>query len=463
MSTNFFPASLLFRATLLLGLVLGGSQLMAQTIANLNFVDIRPKQNSPLSRFGIGDPLDQVHAAAAGMGALQTTFQDPFHLNLLNPASLANLQATSFEVGLYARNSTIADPSGTAEAWQGNLNYLALGFPLRNPINLSLDRLMNSWNGGMAFSLAPTTLVGYDLELTGLSDDGTVTNNLLRGTGGTYRFSWSTGLRFRGLSGGINVNYNFGKITNSRVLTLDSIPEALGTEFLEEFSVSGFNLGYGLQYALNFKETNADGERVPNGKRILLGVNGTLGADVDTEASLLFRRFSPNLDLAVRDTLRFEEEQIGAARLPGSYSFGVAYEDFNRLYVGAEYGRTAFSEYFNDAQAGTLADINRLAFGVQYIPDADSYNDYFKRVRYRAGLRLEDDPREIDGIQARRNAVTVGAGFPIRLPRQQISFIDLAVEYGKFGVPDVLDETYVQFTLGFALNDNTWFFKRKLN
>jgi hypothetical protein len=141
----------------------------------------------------------------------------------------------------------------------------------------------------------------------------------------------------------------------------------------------------------------------------------------------------------------------------------VAYDDFNRLFVGVEYGRTAFSDYFNDAQPGTLEDISRMALGIQFIPDYDSYNDYWKRVRYRLGARLEDDPRQIDGAQARRNAVTVGAGFPIRSARGQISFIDLAVEYGKFGIPDVIDETYVQFTLGFALNDNSWFYKRKLN
>ena len=78
-------------------------------------------------------------------------------------------------------------------------------------------------------------------------------------------------------------------------------------------------------------------------------------------------------------------------------------------------------------------------------------------------MRLEGDGRSIDGVQARRNAVTLGMGMPIRLPRQQISFLDLAVEIGKFGGPEILDENYIQFTMGFSLNDNSWFFKRKLN
>ena len=438
--------------------------LYAQTVTSSDFADIRPKQNSPLSRFGLGDPLDQFHAAAAGMGGLRTTYQDIYHLNLLNPASLASLQSSSFEIGLYARNSQLTDTNGEANAWQGNLRYIALGFPLRNPVNLSLDRLLNSWNGGMAFSLAPTTLVGYDLELQGNVDSELgPTSNRLRGTGGTYRFSWSTALRYKGLSGGVNVNYNFGKITNSRVLAFDSIPEALATEFLEEFSISGFNLGYGLQYAINFTELDEEGQRAPNGKRILLGVNGTLGSTVDTEANRLNRRFSSSGVVIVRDTLEATEGVGGRADLPAAVDFGIAYEEFNRFYLGAEVGRTSFGNYTNDAQPEQLRDINRIAAGVQYIPNINSYNRYWQRVRYRLGVRLEDDPRVINGEQARRNAVTVGVGLPIRLPRQQVSFLDLAVEYGKFGVPDVLDETYVQFTLGFSLNDNTWFFKRKLN
>ncbi len=462
MSTRFLNTSLLCLA-LLFGLMMLGTELAAQTPAGTDFVDIRPKQNSPLSRFGLGDPIDQVHAAAAGMGALQTTYQDAYHLNLLNPASLASLQATSFEIGLYARNADLSDGSGSATTWQGNLNYLALGFPLRNPINLSLERQLNSWNGGMAFSLAPTTLVGYDLELTENNAVTGPTSNRLKGNGGAYRFTWSTALRYRGLSGGVNVNYNFGKISNSRILVFDSIPTALATEFLEEFSIRGFNFGYGIQYALNFTELDEDGLKQPNGKRIILGANGALGNEVTSEASLLFRKFSPNSQVSVRDTVRFEEGVLGNVKLPASYAFGVAYEEIDRLYVGVEYGRSAYGNYRNDAQPESLSDAARFAAGVQYIPNAGSFNRYWQRVRYRAGARLEDDPRVINGVQARRNAVTLGVGLPIRLPRQQISFLDLAVEYGKFGVPDVLDETYVQFTLGFSLNDNSWFFKRKLN
>lgn len=456
--TNRKPSLLL-----LLLLSCGGfSGLSAQVLVS-DFVDIRPKLNSPLSRFGLGNPLDQVHAAAAGMGALESTFQDPFHLNIQNPASLASLQSTSFEVGLYSRNASLSDATSTANTWQGNIRYLALGFPLRNPISLNLERQQNSWNGGMAFSLAPTSLVGYDLRLEGNDPDLGTTSNSLRGNGGAYRFSWSTAFRYRYLSAGVNLNYNFGKITNSRILTFDDIPESLASEFLEDFSISGLNFGYGLQYNINFKKPNEKGEMVLSGKRIILGVNGNLGRDIDTDATLLFRRFSPNGQLFVSDTLRSVIEQPGVLTLPSSYSFGLAYEEVNRIFLGVEYGNRNNGDYRNDSQPDELLDASRFAVGLQYIPNANSYNRLWQRVRYRAGLRLEEDGRSVDGVQARRNAVTLGLGIPIRLPGQQVSFLDLAVEFGKFGVPEILDENYVQFTMGFSLNDNSWFFKRKLN
>lgn len=458
LKTNRKPSLLL-----LLLLCCGGFSGLSAQVAVSDFVDIRPKLNSPLSRFGLGNPIDQVHAAAAGMGAMESTYQNPFHLNLLNPASLASLQSTSFEVGIYGRNSSITDTKGTANAWQGNLRYLALGFPLRNPISLNLERQQNSWNAGMAFSLSPTSVVGYDLALQNEDPDFGGTSNTLKGNGGAYRFSWSTAFRYQYLSAGLNFNYNFGKIINSRILTFDDIAESLASEFIEDFSINGLSLGYGVQYNYNFKRANDKGEMIPNGKRIIFGVNGQLGRDINTDATLLFRRFSPNGALFVSDTLRFVENQVGVLTLPSSFTAGVAYEKINRIYIGAEYGIRNNSQFRNDSQPDELLDASRFALGIQFIPNAGSFNRFWQRVRYRAGVRLEEDGRSIDNIQARRNALTFGLGLPIKLPRQGVSFLDLAVEIGKFGVPEILDENYIQFTMGVSLNDNSWFFKRKLN
>lgn len=84
-------------------------------------------------------------------------------------------------------------------------------------------------------------------------------------------------------------------------------------------------------------------------------------------------------------------------------------------------------------------------------------------MRYRLGFYYGTDPRSIGTEQVTRYALTLGTGFPIVLPRQQVSFMNTALEIGRFGVPDVLQETFVKLSVGFTLNDNSWFFKRKFN
>ncbi len=423
---------------------------------------IVPKSNSPLSRFGLGDPINNYFAAQGGMAGLSAAYQNPFQLNLLNPASLTQMQATAFEVGLYARYANLNDQQRSDQIWSGNINYLALGFPLINPINRSLDRRSNDFGAGMAFSLTPYTLVGYNLELKNNDDDVGATSNILKGTGGTYRVQWSNAVRFRDLSVGVNLGYLFGKITNSRFVGFDSSLTALSTEFLEEYSLGGVTWNAGAQYTISLKGQSADAA-LPSGNRIIIGVHGTGGSDFDTKSSQLFRRYRGLANRPVIDTLESITDIEGSGRLPAEWTAGIAFEDVNRLYIAAEYGRSMWSNYRNDAQQDRLENTQHLAAGLEYIPNVNSYNSYWKRVRYRLGVKYDTDPRMINNEQARRMALTLGAGLPIIMPRQQVSYINTAFEIGKFGVPDVIDETFVQFTLGFTLNDNSWFFKRKFN
>jgi hypothetical protein len=82
-------------------------------------------------------------------------------------------------------------------------------------------------------------------------------------------------------------------------------------------------------------------------------------------------------------------------------------------------------------------------------------------VRYRAGAFLREDPRYIEGKSFENIGITLGLGFPITLPRQQTSFVNVAFELSRNGAGTSIEEQYAKVTLGFTLNDNTWFFKRR--
>ena len=423
--------------------------------------NISPKLNSPLSRFGLGDFIPQYFAATGAMGGLGTALQDPYQINVINPASLASLQATAFAGGLYARNSTYTTPSGEDQAWSGNLQYLALAFPLRNPINRALDRQSDSWNAGMSIALVPQTQVGYNISLVDTESPGIeVSTNTLKGSGGTSKLKWGTGFRYRQLSVGADVGFLFGNLINSRLVDFDSLNGSLNTEFQDEISVRGTTWNFGVQYAFEFKELNREGEMVPNGKKIMVGATFGNEANFNLEGTQFTRRF---LSTVVSDTILFAENQAGEGVLPTNYSLGVHFQDVNRLSFGIEYGAAAWSNYRNTLKEEQLRDNYYVAIGGEYIPNFNSYNNYWEKVRYRLGFRYGTDPRTLDGQQVDGYSVTFGFGLPVILPRQQVSFVNTAFEFGRAGVDGVLEENFVRLTFGFTLNDNSWFFKRKFN
>jgi len=61
----------------------------------------------------------------------------------------------------------------------------------------------------------------------------------------------------------------------------------------------------------------------------------------------------------------------------------------------------------------------------------------------------------------KKYGVTFGLGFPIILPRQQTSFVNLGVEVGQNAIKNSLEQTYCKISIGFTLNDNGWFYKRR--
>ncbi len=425
-------------------------------------VNIQPKINSPFSRYGLGDLVDPFYVAQAGMAGLTAAFYDPYTLNILNPASLSQLQATSFEVGFNAKYSSLKADEVSEGVWSGNLNYLALGFPLINPINKALDRRQSPLKLGMAFALQPYTEVGYNVETILEKENTGPTTNSLKGTGGTYRIHWGNGIGFKDFTAGVTLGYQFGKLTNSRRVVFDSVEYAYTTEFLDEISTSGFFWRAGVQYTHHFKKPNAQGVRINSGKRLIFGLHGNSTSEFNTNTSLFYQRYSTLY--GTRDTLAYDDEVKQKGTLPSEWTAGVSFENVNKLRLGVEYGVSNWTEYSNEAKPETsFADAWHVALGGEYIPNHLSYNNYFQKVRYRFGAYYNKDPRTFDGEQLSEYGITLGMGMPIVMARQRVSFVNLALEVGQFGLTDTLKETFVKIALGFTLNDNTWFFKRKFN
>jgi len=371
------------------------------------------------------------------------------------------LQATTFEVGMFSEYSSISSGDQTGNSLNGNLSYLSLAFATQNRLNQVLDRKISPWSYGMNFTLLPYSNVNYGVQLENNVRDSVDVTNFFAGSGGTYQFLWGNGFRYKNISVGINLGYLFGKINNDRDLGLNVSP-SYNIITQKGISIRGRIWNAGVQYDHVFKKSEADGTKTPTGRVFTIGVTGNSASSLNTTSSLV--EYRVNNSFGDLDTLTNESGLEQTGRLPAEFSAGFILSEVNKWKFGANYSFGNWSEYTNEGipEGQELNDSYIFSLGGEYVPDHLSYNKYSKKIRYRAGVFYGKDPR----LDLNNYGVTLGFGFPIVLPRQTVSFVNLSVELGQLkgaATENLLSENYVNLTAGFALNDNTWFFKRKFN
>ena len=420
----------------------------------------QPKDNSPYSRMGIGDLSSLPYTANLGSGGFTAGFNDPFQINAMNPAALGYLRATSYEFGFNMAYKNLQQDERSQNVWSGNLKTLALAFPVFNPVNTSMDRVKRKLEWGMHFGLSPYSTVGYDIRtIDDLDQVGSVFNSF-QGTGGTYRLNWSNGFKIDNIAFGISVNRFIGNINSNRTISIPSQSISYVNTYLDDYSVRSWQYAAGLQYTLNFGDKETDAGKEVVGNSLVIGAYGNLGSDMRFRASQLYTSTNDVYAPFGIDTLVNTTNIDLESTLPASFTAGFVYKNGTKFKFGFDFTQTFWSEFVNPLRSEFLSDATRINTGIEFVPDANSYNSYSKRIRYRAGFIYENDYRVI-GTNLKNIGITLGVGLPIRLPRQQVSAVNLSLELGSFGVEDYITENYAKLNVGFTLNDNLWFFKRK--
>ena len=424
-----------------------------------NYTANLPKENSPLSRLGFGNLTPQYLASNAGFGGMTAAYRDKVNFNPFNPASVAAMRMTAYEVGLYAKNNTVKGGNTNASAWSGNLNYLALGFPTYSVINEILDRKKRETRWGMGFSLMPYSTVGYNISSTSKITDTVNVANYFLGSGSTYRFLWSNGVSYKGLSGGANVGFLFGRTTAIRQLGLSNTGLSYIDNFDDHYTMTGLSWNLGAQYDIAIGVAPKVGEKDKQ-KHVVFGLYGNPATPFTTTSSQLYERILSGSGI---DTLQIFTDKKGSGKLPAEVTAGIMYEDGLNFRGGVEYKFSGWSGYKNDARPQTLKDAGVFSAGAEFILDKNKLKSPEEKIRYRLGFKTGTDPRVLNGTQVTMQSFSAGFCFPLRVGRgAQISYLNLGLEYGKLDAK-TLSENFFRINLGFTLNDNSWFLKRKFN
>ncbi len=403
------------------------------------------------------------------MGGLGASYISPYQINVVNPASLGHLSATTFDIGVFGELSGLKDRSDEIyqNVWNGNLSYMSLAVPLQNKLNDILDRKERDVTVATAFTLMPYSNVGYNIATQDSTDNLGAFNRNFSGNGGSYQVLWSNGVKYKNLSFGINLGYLFGKIQNVRSLRFIDRPSSFQTIGEENIEISGFLYNVGLIYNHYFNRADYEEKKATLLKTLSLGLYYNSRTNFNT--SLSSREFGVSQSGSagpILDTLTVNNDVVSQGKLPSELGVGATYYHGEKFALGVNYVATSWSDFSSDFVNNPLNNTTKLSFGGFYRPNYKSVTSYFSRVYYRFGFHYETVPNEVlpenMGETVRDVGLNFGFGFPFFYQRK-ISHANLGLSLGLRGQGTAIEERYMRISFSFTFNDDEWFIKRKYN
>lgn len=392
--------------------------------------------SSPYSFYGIGDVKFSGTLENRSMAGLSIA-QDTTHLNLQNPAGLANLRWTAFTVGAGVNHTKQKSANASGTAQKVTLDYLALGVPLSKKF-------------GGAFGIIPYSSVGY--RITNADPDPDQVSKRFNGWGGLNRVFLGFGYKIiPDLSVGINAYYNFGKVQSN---SLEYIPNvSMGSQELNVANLNGVNFNVGLMYK------NKINDKLTFLSSLYYTPKSKLRAE--NTRSIATVLYNSDFDTQVIDQADDVITQTDL-ELPQKISFGAGFGDSKKWLFGAEVSFQDVGKLANNYN--TIDDVNyekyqKYSIGGYYTPNTNPFAAYFKKITYRGGFKFEKTGLVVNSTSVNDTALTFGMGFPVI---GSLSNVNLGLEYGKKGTTsnNLVQENYFNINLSFSLNDK-WFVKSK--
>ena len=452
---------------------------------------INAQDNSPYSRFGLGDQHPSTNIFNRGMAGIGAAYSDPRidgvsdprtgrnypSINFSNPASYSRFYAIKeantnklqygrmlLDVGINTTSHALHEANDPQSFTSTNIyfSYLQLGVPLKK-----------DW--GLTFGLRPLTTIGYKIDKnerlydpnTGSMIDSAKTQ--FTGEGGSFLFNTGTGFAVRNFSFGVNVGYLFGKkdYGTHRIFNNDTVDYAASNHETRT-NYGGLFFNAGIQYRIDLS---------PDKLRYLqLGAFGNIEHKLNTSSDLIRETFvvsqTDGSDLRI-DSVFVQRDVEGELIYPASYGAGFVIEqlpDANKSgwLVGADYLSTNWDNFRINGQKDLVKTNWQIKVGAQLRPRLKNVNSYKTLLAYRVGAFFGDDYIYINNQKLPVWGVSGGITLPIAnlkdagsFRRTQKSVINISAEYIKRGTNDnPINEDMFRLSFGFTLSDY-WFTKRK--
>lgn len=423
------------------------------------------QENSPYSRYGLGDLFPSGHIINRGMGGLAVAYSDGQSINFMNPAAYADIRVVTFDVGLMVDHRTLksARPEGSFKSTNFTPSYVHFGLPILAKKGI-----------GAAIGFRPVTRINYSvIDSRRIPADSI--ENLYEGTGGLNQVYIGLAKRWdNGLSIGFNAGYGFGrKETSTRVNLVNDTVLYSKSNSATTTTFKSFFFDLGVQYRAKLKEVDITDKKLKEAYYLSLGATGTLSRTLKGRQDIVreIYEYDAGGGAVSLDSIYKTTNQWGTIKMPASFTAGFmfiktvgnTYFTADKWSVGAEYTASNWNKYSFYGQPDLLTKQWQLRIGGQIVPDPLNAKSYWSRVTYRVGFFTGKDYINADGKELKVIGGTVGFGLPVRKQNysNQFTTIHTAIEFGKRGnAVNNITDGFLRVSLGLSLSD-VWFIKRK--
>ena len=394
---------------------------------------------SPYSYFGVGETNFSATVENQMMGG-NTAYYDSVHQNMNNAASLSKLKFVNYSVGVDLKNTSYLSASTNEKSTAAAINYISVAIP---------TKLLS-----FSFGIKPKTSVGYLLE----NDDKSKTPpelNRFTGSGGVSNAFVSIGFElFKNWGFGFSSSYAFGNLNHYHTKILENIE--LYTRVSSESSVSGLDYNFSTVYQKTFNEKITLYSSIiyqPEAK--YKSRNNQTISTIDPNSS--FGGDSEEIDLSA---VGLKNTNI---KIPNSLSFGLGLGQDKKWFLGFNYMKNDEGGYKNELMGLDNVEFKSsqtYSFGGFFLPEYNSFTNYFKTLTYRFGFRYKSGGLFVNDQQINEIGVNFGFGIPLA----GISSANLGFEFGQRGTTkaSLIKEKFFSIRLGVSLND-LWFIRSMYN
>ena len=412
-------------------------------VLSTSFVVSQTNTGSPYSLNELGEINFLGNVSSLSMGGIDSAI-DSIEFNINNPSSLAKLKTTNYLIGTFYKSTGISNVNSTDNINTANINYIAVGIPTKR--------------FGFGFGVLPYSSVGFNLQSTEeYNTANSITSRLFGAEGNINRAFVSIGLPIlKYLSLGASANYNFGKFNYEKFNLIENVNYGIFSNSSSEISGFTYNFSSNLSIPLKNDFTlNLVYSFYPEGDLDSYNIESLYTSNT---SSITLESLGDFVDVDL-NSRGLENTKLPVPK-KSVYSLGL--EKKNSWFIGFQYESklsSNFENVFLDTQNVSYRDSNSLSIGGYIIPDSSSLISYWKRVKYRIGIKNEKKSIIVNNLPINHFSLNLGLGLPIA----GLSKANLGLEIGKVGDNDSLvKENYFALRLGLSLND-VWFIKRKYN